>query len=115
MATLDERTLGEQEWGTNGFYYENSTTSADTSSSSNAAYNQDFVFCALHILDDTKFHTLTFLNTDSYKGDLSALANSTSSSADTLPAGTVIYGYVSGFQLHSGKVMAYYAGAQRNS
>lgn len=114
MSNLDEHSKAEQEWGVTGFYYENSTTAADTSNSANAAYNDNFVFCALHILDDTKFHTLTFKNSSDYKGDLTALANSTASSADTIPAGTVIYGYVSAFTLHSGKVMAYYAANETN-
>ena len=113
MATLDERTAMAQEWGLNGFYYENGTTAADTTNSSNAAYNLGYTFCAIHVLEDTKFHTLTFKESDDYNGDMGSFANSTIGSADTIPAGTVVYGTATKFTLHVGKVIAYYSSSER--
>lgn len=55
---------------------------------------------AIQVLADAKFHTLT--------GTLDGgLANTTSGSATTVPAGMVIYGSFSAIQLHSGSVIAY--------
>jgi hypothetical protein len=54
---------------------------------------------AIAVLTDAKFHTLT--------GNVSAVANTTSGSAPTIPAGTVLFGQFSALQLHSGAVIAY--------
>ena len=54
----------------------------------------------LQILADTKFHTLT--------GSISgAIANTTSGSAPTIPAGTLLYGEFTAVQIHSGTLIAY--------
>jgi hypothetical protein len=44
-------------------------------------------------------HTLT--------GNLAGVANVTSGSAPTIPAGTILYGNFVAYQLHSGSVIAY--------
>jgi len=55
----------------------------------------------VQILNDTKFHTLS--------GTLDGVANTTSGSAPSIPAGTVLEGQFTTLQLHSGSVIAYYA------
>lgn len=55
----------------------------------------------IQVIADAKFHTLT--------GTIAGAANTTSGSAPIIPAGTVIEGTFSAFQLHSGTVIAYYA------
>ena len=54
---------------------------------------------AIQAITDTKFHTLT--------GNVTGLANTSSGSAITVPAGLAIYGKFTRFQLHSGSVLAY--------
>lgn len=55
---------------------------------------------AIQVIADAKFHTLT--------GNLSGgLANTTSGSAATVLAGTILYGSFTAIQLHSGGVVAY--------
>ena len=60
---------------------------------------------AIQVVTDTKFHTLT--NTIA-SGD--ALASTTLASAPTIPTGTILYGNITVFQLHSGIVIAYFGG-----
>lgn len=55
----------------------------------------------INVLTDAKFHTLT--------GNVSGVSNTTSGSAPTIPAGTIIEGDFSALQLHSGSVIAYFA------
>lgn len=54
---------------------------------------------AVQVLADAKFHTLT--------GNLSNVANTTSGSAPTIPAGTTLFGKFTAIDLHSGAVIAY--------
>lgn len=54
---------------------------------------------AIAVLTDAKFHTLT--------GNLVGVANTTSGSAPTIPAGVTLAGKFSALQLHSGSVIAY--------
>jgi len=55
---------------------------------------------AIQVIADAKFHTLT--------GNISGgIANTTSGSAPTILAGTILYGSFSAVQLHSGAVIAY--------
>jgi hypothetical protein len=56
---------------------------------------------AIQVLADAKFHTLT--------GNLTGVANVTSGSAPTIPAGSTIFGKFTALQLHSGAVIAYTA------
>ena len=65
-------------------------------------------FCALLIVEDTKFHTLTMTD---LTGDVAASGgiDHTGGSADTMPAGVTIYGQINDFKLTSGKVLAYHA------
>ena len=62
-------------------------------------------FCAIQIIKATKFHTLTW---PELSGD--NIANTTSGSAVTVPAGVTIYGQITTFRIHSGTVMAYKSG-----
>lgn len=57
-------------------------------------------WCAVQVIADAKFHTLTGNHTG-------GMANTTSGSAATLSAGTIIYGSFTAIQLHSGSVIAY--------
>ena len=55
---------------------------------------------AVQVIADAKFHTLT--------GNITGgLANETSNSAQTVLAGTILYGGFSAVKLHSGSVIAY--------
>jgi len=54
---------------------------------------------AVQVIADAKFHTLT--------GNVSGVANVTSGSAATIPAGTILFGSFTALQLHSGSVIAY--------
>lgn len=54
---------------------------------------------AIQVLTNAAFHTLT--------GNLAGVANVTSGSAPTIPAGTILYGNFVAYQLHSGSVIAY--------
>ena len=56
-------------------------------------------WCAITVISDAKFHTLT--------GGPTGLANTTSGSATTIPVGLTIYGSFTALQLHSGAVIAY--------
>lgn len=56
-------------------------------------------WCALQVLTDAKFHTLT--------GNLSGVANTTSGSAPTIPAGSILFGKFTALKLHSGSLVAY--------
>jgi hypothetical protein len=57
-------------------------------------------FRAIQVIADAKFHTLA--------GNISGgLANTTSGSAATVLAGTILYGKFTVVQLHSGSVIAY--------
>ena len=56
-------------------------------------------FGAMQVLTDAKFHTLT--------GNLIGVADTTSGSAPTIPAGAVLFGNFVQVQLHSGSVIAY--------
>jgi hypothetical protein len=54
----------------------------------------------IQVIADVKFHTLT--------GTISGgIANTTSGSAPTIPAGTILPGTFTAIQLHSGAVVAY--------
>ena len=55
---------------------------------------------ALQFLTDSKLHTLT--------GNVTGLANTTSASAPTIPAGLAIYGKFTRFQLHSSSAVIAY-------
>jgi hypothetical protein len=57
-------------------------------------------YSAIQVIADAKFHTLT----GNHDG---GMANTTSGSAATLLAGTIIYGQFSAIKLHSGSVIAY--------
>ena len=75
-----------------------------TNNSSGADYvgttsQQNGDWQAIQAITDTKFHTLT--------GNVTGLANTSSGSAITVPAGLAIYGKFTRFQLHSGSVLAY--------
>jgi hypothetical protein len=59
-------------------------------------------FCALQLLAATKFKSLTMP-----KASGEALFNATEGSAPEFPAGTVLYGQCTSFELHSGMVLAY--------
>ena len=59
-------------------------------------------FCALQLLAATKFKSLSLA-----KASGENLYNATEGSAPELPAGAVIYGQVTSFELHSGMVLAY--------
>ncbi len=59
-------------------------------------------FCSLHILATTKFKSLSLA-----KASGEALFNATEGSAPEIPAGSIIYGNVTSFELHSGLVLAY--------
>lgn len=63
-------------------------------------------FSAIYIIAAAKFRNLVWANLSS-NGD--PLHNATEGSADTIPAGTWIYGEISQFSLHSGQVLAYRA------
>lgn len=63
------------------------------------------VWCAIQVVSDAKFNTLTDIASSTYS---SRLANTTLASAITIPAGVVIYGKFSSFKLHQGAVIAYY-------
>lgn len=54
---------------------------------------------SIEVIDAAKFHTLT--------GNVSGVANTTSGSAPTITAGTVLQGKFTALQLHSGSVIAY--------
>lgn len=55
---------------------------------------------AINVIASARFHTLT--------GNISGgIANTTSGSAPTIPAGTTLFGNFSAIQLHSGSVVAY--------
>ena len=56
---------------------------------------------AIQVLADTKFSALA--------GNLSDVANATSGSAPTIPAGTTLFGKFTFMTLHSGRVIAYNA------
>jgi hypothetical protein len=56
-------------------------------------------WAAIQVLTAAKFHTLT--------GNIAAAANTTEGSAPTIPAGTMLTGQFTAFQLHSGTVIAY--------
>lgn len=56
---------------------------------------------AIQVLADTKFSVLA--------GNLSDVANATSGSAPTIPAGTTLFGKFTFMTLHSGRVIAYNA------
>ena len=64
----------------------------------------DKYWTAIQVINDAKFHTLTSL-IPTQGTDL--LANTTSGSALTIPAGITLYGRFSVFKLHSGVVIAY--------
>jgi len=75
-------------------------------------------FCAITIIADAQFHTLTWAElTDNGEDGGSAdadrkLAETTDSGTtdpQTVPAGVTLYGQISKFQLHSGAVIAYKA------
>jgi hypothetical protein len=53
----------------------------------------------IQVVADVKFHTLT--------GTIASIANTTSGSAPTIPAGTILPGSFTAIQLHSGAVIAY--------
>lgn len=55
----------------------------------------------IQVIADAKFHTL--------KGTVAGIANTTSGSAPTIPAGTVVEGVFSELQLHGGAIIVYYA------
>ena len=61
-------------------------------------------FCALQILSTTKFKSLTWAR---LTGE--ALHNATEGSAPEIPAGLIIFGQITSFELHSGMVLAYNA------
>ncbi len=79
--------------GQNGAVYIGGTSS--TTPTSPAAS-----WCAIQVLADAKFHTLTGNHTG-------GMANTTSGSAATVPAGVILYGSFTAIQLHSGGVIAY--------
>lgn len=56
-------------------------------------------FSVVQVIADSKFNSLT--------GNLSGVANATAASAPVIPAGTVLYGAFTAFQLHSGAVIVY--------
>ena len=74
----------------------------ETGLTANTAPTGRFWF-AIQVITETKFHTLT---NNLASGD--AIANVTSGSAIAVPAGTILYGNFSAFQLHSGVVIAYF-------
>ena len=76
--------------GQRGFVFTDDTTAVDGN------------FAAIQIITDTVFASLTALN--------STVGNLAGGSAITLTAGTIIYGPFTGYDLTSGKVIAYKAG-----
>lgn len=56
---------------------------------------------AIQVITDAKFKTLT--------GNITDVANATSGSAPTIPAGTILFGQFTAIELHSGAVIAYNA------
>lgn len=91
------RDIERQSFGEGGAVYESGTGSLISGP-----------FCALLIVEDTKFHTLTMAD---LTGDVAASGgiDHTGGSADTIPAGITIYGNVQAFQLSSGAVLAYHS------
>jgi hypothetical protein len=64
---------------------------------------------AVQVVTDTKFHTLTNASAiASANSSSDSLANTTAGSALVIPAGTILYGTFTAFQLHSGIVIAYF-------
>jgi hypothetical protein len=64
---------------------------------------------AIQIINDARFHTLTNPSAlASANSNSDSLANTTSGSAVLVPAGTILYGTFTAFQLHSGIVIAYF-------
>ncbi len=74
----------------------------ETGTTSNTVATGRYWF-AIQVVNDAKFHTLT---NNLATGD--AIANTTLASAPTIPAGTILYGNFSAFQLHQGIVIAYF-------
>jgi hypothetical protein len=69
-------------------------------------------FCMIQVVTATKFKTFTWTKLGGYPSHAnpeegSPIHNATSGSAFEFPAGTVIYGQISSFTLHSGAVLAY--------
>ena len=69
-------------------------------------------FCAIQVVTATKFKTFTWTKLSGHPSfavatEGSPIHNAVSGSAIEFPAGTVIYGQVSSFTLHSGSVIAY--------
>ena len=67
-------------------------------------------FCKIHVITAAKFSTFTWagLNVTAETGG-DPIHNAISASAHQFPAGSIIYGQISSFTLHSGAVMAYYS------
>ena len=67
-------------------------------------------FCMIHVITAAKFKTFTWsgLNVTAETGG-DPIHNATIGSAHQFPAGSIIYGQISSFTLHSGAVMAYYS------
>jgi hypothetical protein len=67
-------------------------------------------FCMIHVITTAKFKTFTWtgLNVTAETGG-DPIHHANSGSAHSFPAGTIIYGQISSFTLHTGAVMAYYA------
>lgn len=63
-------------------------------------------FCALQVITDARFATFDW---PELSGDGTAIHNATQGSAHEFKAGTVIYGQIKSFSLHSGAVLAYYS------
>ena len=59
-------------------------------------------YLAIQVLADAKFNVLTGNITN-------GIANTTSGSAPTIPAGTTLFGKFTAITLHSGRVIAYTA------
>jgi hypothetical protein len=95
---------------------ESSSSGSSESSSSSGSPSADVTyegqFCAIQVVVAAKFKTFTWTKLGGYpnfstpsEGD--PIHNTLSVDAVEFPAGTVIYGQVSSFTLHSGAVLAY--------
>lgn len=61
-------------------------------------------FCAIYVVSAAKFRNLVWAGLSSEGDDIH---NAVEGSADSIPAGTWIYGEITQFSLHSGQILAY--------